>query len=156
MSASRLLTIALLTAGVTLAWGQGGRRTGEPSTGYIYPAGARQGTTVRAVIGGQYLKDVSAVYITGAGVRGTAVDYGRPLSNKQLGDVAMHLRMLMRKRWAEAMGRADAAGMQKDPGKDEDLEPLPDHPWLRDLEKKSLRELDELRKIGRASCRERV
>jgi len=147
MSVSRLLIIAAVATSATLSWGQMPRRAGEPSTGYIYPAGARQGTTVHAVVGGQYLKDVSAVHITGVGVQGKAVDYGRPLSNKQLGDVAMHLRVLMRQRWAEAMGKPGTPMMQKDPGKDEELEPLPDHPWLRGLDKKSLQELDALRML---------
>ena len=148
MPTPRLLLIAVLASCATLAWGQMNRRGGEPGTGYIYPAGARQGATVRAVIGGQYLQGVSAVYVSGAGVRGTAVDYGRPLSNKQLGDVAMHLRVLTRQRWAELAGKgAGAAGMQQDGGKDEALEPLPDHPWLRGLDKMSLKELDNLRML---------
>ena len=37
----------------------------DPHVGYVYPAGGRQGTTFQAVIGGQYLNNVSNVCVSG-------------------------------------------------------------------------------------------
>ena len=40
----------------------------EPSIGYVYPAGGRQGTTFTVVVGGSNLQGVSAAWVSGVGV----------------------------------------------------------------------------------------
>ncbi|MEN6546166.1 MAG: PPC domain-containing protein [Armatimonadia bacterium] len=114
-----------------------------PYGGYVYPAGARQGTTAQVELGGQNLQGVSAVHVSGEGVQTKVIEYVRPLNKKQLRDVGEHLRVLMRQRWNELAGRP-AQNPQKADNK-EPLPELPDHPLLRGLEKKSLKELEDLR-----------
>ncbi len=59
----------------------------EPHTGYVYPAGGRQGTVVDVKIGGRFLENVSAVFVSGAGVRGEVVGYDRPLTPQQINEL---------------------------------------------------------------------
>jgi len=129
---------------VAAAWGQPNR--GEPHLGYVYPAGARQGAQLRITAAGQSLQGVSAVYVSGEGVQASVVEYVRPLSPKQLGDVAMHLRALTRQRLAELQGGGGAKPDQP-AGKQEELPALPDHPLLRGLKQKTLAELAALREV---------
>lgn len=109
-----------------------------PYVGYVYPAGARQGTTIKATLGGQSLRGAEDVYISGDGVAASVVQYIRPLNQQELGQVAKFLRELVKRRWTARGIRAAAEEAKEMP-------PLPDHPWLRDIEHKSPRELAELR-----------
>lgn len=142
MSTSRAVLIATLSLLAASAWSQSARR--EPYIGYAYPAGGQQGTNFQITLGGQNLRGSATALFTGEGVRGEVVEYIRPLSNKQVADAGKHLRVQVRKRLAEA---AEKAGRTPPAARAEDveLEPLADHPWLRDLEKMSLQELNALR-----------
>jgi hypothetical protein len=73
---------ALLLAAVPL-WAQN-----APHLAYAVPAGGQQGTTVQVTIGGQYLLNLSDVYISGGGVQATVGEYVRPMNAMQ----ATHLR----------------------------------------------------------------
>jgi hypothetical protein len=145
------VTRSVLMAGVALfaaaACAQPPR--GELHLGYVYPAGAQQGAKLRVTAGGQSLQGVNAVYISGQGVQASVVEYVRPLNNKQLGDVAMHLRALTKQRMTGMQGKNGAAPAQppQAAANDEPLPALPDHPLLRGLEQKSLAELAALRDI---------
>ena len=66
---------------VSAAWGQ--RTTGQPHVGYLYPAGARQGTVVRITAGGQFLRNSTEVYVSGEGVHAKVIKYCRPFRNLQ-------------------------------------------------------------------------
>jgi hypothetical protein len=116
------------------AWAQGQ----GPRIGYVYPAGGRQGTTFRAAVGGQFLRGADEAYISGEGVEASVVEYVRPLDNGELGDVARFLRDFVRRRWSARVMEAAAKQAADEP-------PLPDHPWLRDLDGKSAQELAQLR-----------
>lgn len=141
MTGLRLLLTLTGMLGATAVFAQAAR---DPHVGYCYPAGGKQGTTVRVTIGGQNLFGPRQLLVSGEGVQATVVEHVRPLTKKQLGEVGMHLRVLMRQRWAEALGRPE---MARQGAKDEKLEPLPDHPLLRNLDRKSLAELEELRDL---------
>jgi hypothetical protein len=118
------------------AWGQPNAR--GPQIGYLYPAGGKQGTTFRVTAGGQLLRDATDARVSGEGVRASVVEHVPPLDNNELRDVAAFLRDLVRRRWsARAM---DAVARQAADGP-----ALPDHPWLRDLDQRSPRELARLR-----------
>jgi hypothetical protein len=122
-------------AGGGVAWGQ----PQAPHVGYVYPAGGRQGTVVRAVVGGQFLQGAEDVYVSGTGVSGRVVEYVRPLDNEELGRSATFLRNLVRRRWSlQALRGAGGGGPA--------LPSLPDHPWLRDLDERSPWELSRLRR----------
>lgn len=127
--------VALLAASLASAWGQPNAR--GPHIGYIYPAGGRQGTTFRVTVGGQLLGASDQIFISGPAVRAAVVEYVRPISQAELGDVAWFLNELVRRRWSLNVMRAAAAA--------EDVRTLPDHPWLRDLDHKSFGELVRLR-----------
>ncbi|MEN6301973.1 MAG: PPC domain-containing protein [Armatimonadia bacterium] len=126
--------MALVATG---AWAQ----VRTPYGGYLYPAGARQGTTAQVEIGGQNLQGVLAVHVSGEGVQTKVVEYVRPLNKKQLRDAGQHIQALMRQRWAELTGRPVQASPNANK---EPLPELPDHPLLRGLDKMSLKQLQEL------------
>lgn len=54
-----------------------------PHVAYTLPAGGRQGTTVEVKVGGQFLPNVNAVYISGRGVEATVGEFARPLTAMQ-------------------------------------------------------------------------
>lgn len=124
---------AALAACLSAAWGQG-----APHLGYVYPAGGRQGTTVKVTVGGQFLRNPQHVYISGTGVTGSVERYIRPLNEQELGRTWWFLRDLVKRRWNV---RAMAAARTRTSGQP----PLPDHPWLWDLNEKSPQEMARLR-----------
>ena len=127
---------AVFVACLASAWGQPNAR--GPQIGYLYPAGGKQGTTFRVTAGGQFLRGADDARVSGEGVHASVVEYVRPLDNNELRDVATFLRELVRRRWnAEAVS---AAARQA-----ETMPALPDHPWLRDLDHKTVKELARLR-----------
>jgi len=138
MTVGKTALVVALAVGVGTAWGQLPR--GAPHLGYLYPAGGQQGTTFRIAAGGQTLQGANAVYVSGAGVHASVVEYVPALNGVQLGDVAKHLRALIKQRRAEAAGGRAGAAPAPAAG-NEQLPPLPDHPLLRGLDQKSLPEL---------------
>lgn len=142
-TARRILVLGMLAALSLSAWAAKVAR--DPYVGYAFPAGGRQGTTVPVIVGGQYLQGAKEVFCTGTGVQATVVDYGRALSKKQLGDVGQHLRILIRQKWAELLRPQAALSPAQIAEQRQALDPLPDHPLLRDLEQKSLEDLEALR-----------
>ena len=55
--------------------------------GYVFPAGAQQGTTTRIIVAGQFLKGAKEVYISGKGAKATIIRNAkgkRDLNNKEL------------------------------------------------------------------------
>ena len=54
-----------------------------PHLAYVLPAGGQQGTTFQVKAGGQFLPHVSAVYVSGRGVKATMSDYARPMNAMQ-------------------------------------------------------------------------
>lgn len=140
--ARRIMLLTALALACATAWAAKGR---DPYAGYIYPAGGKQGTSFQATVGGQNLQGTKGTYSTGEGVRAVVVEYVRPIGKKQLSDVAAHLRVLLKARWTEALRPGQAPSAEKVAEQRKALDPLPDHPWVRDLEKKSLDELEALR-----------
>ncbi|MCD6360019.1 MAG: hypothetical protein J7M38_04080, partial [Armatimonadetes bacterium] len=122
-----------LTVSLAGAWGQGG----APEIGYVYPAGGQRGTTFRVTVGGQALRNVDFVRVSGTGVRASVVEYIRPLDDMELRDTAGFLNDLVRRHWC--------ARVMDEVAKKTDGPALPDHPWLRDLDEKSPGELAWLR-----------
>ncbi len=87
----RALLLALTVCAGT-AWGQTVLK--EPHLGYLYPSGGQQGTVFRITAGGQHLKGVSGVHVTGEGVRASITLYAgqiRRLNRMQRGELAGRL-----------------------------------------------------------------
>lgn len=89
----------------------------SPHTGYIFPAGGRQGTTVEAVIGGQRLDGVFEARISGTGVRATLGELNKPLTPAQLNALRDQVKELAdKKRAAFGMKPPTAADGNKPAG----------------------------------------
>lgn len=65
------------------------------SVGYVYPAGAKQGTTSEHIIAGQFLGSATNIHVSGGGVTATVVDFIHPISNKELNDLRIKMDELM-------------------------------------------------------------
>lgn len=55
----------------------------SPHIGYLYPAGAREGSTIQIRAGGQFLNGTSKVYVSGTGVDAKVIEYVKPLSGAE-------------------------------------------------------------------------
>ena len=115
-------------AGLASAWGQNG-----PHIGYVYPAGGKQGTVFHVVVGGQLLRGAEDVYISGDGVKAAVVEYVRPLNDGEIYEALRCMHDLVRKHWD-----AKAIAAAKQP---QEMPPVADHPWLRDLDERTPKEL---------------
>ena len=104
-----------------MAWTQLG--VAAPQLGYVYPAGGAQGTTFRVEAGGQSLRNVDGVRVSGAGVRAEVVEYVRSMDNDDMRDTERFLRDLVMRRWV--------ARVMDEAAKKKDGPALPDHPWGR-------------------------
>ncbi len=80
----------------------------KPHIGYVYPAGARQGTSAEVSIGGQYLTGVTGGTVSGDGVTVKLVKHVKPLTNKQMNDLRNKIRELQKK--AQAARKRNARG----------------------------------------------
>lgn len=129
------MLVGMFALSLVLAWN--GRVIAAPEIGYAYPAGGQRGTTFKVEVGGQSLRDVDSVRISGQGVRASVLEYAPPLDNDDRGRTERFLREIVRRRWcAKVMERV--ARETEEPA-------LPDHPWLRDMDEKSPNELELLR-----------
>ncbi len=151
-------TMLAILACAQAAWGQQARR--DPDIGYVYPAGGRQGTTVRVIVGGQTLRAVTDAYVTGTGVRAKVVKTYRPvrsLNKDQRDELRRRMLECSERRWAELVKagrvkgnppwrRAGGRTPPKPQPRAEKVE-VPEHPLLEDLETKSLRELAHIRHV---------
>ena len=144
---------------------QSNQRT--PSIGYVYPAGGEQGSSVQIVIGGQNLRNISRVCVSGEGAHATLVRYMgrfRRLNGEERRELRRRLDALKRpsdgtetvgtKPSGDATGRSRfrkevvRKGAAASPKKKKDGENVPDqvklpnHPLLNDLESLSPWELE--------------
>lgn len=62
--------------------------------GFVYPAGARQGTAARVIVGGQALDGVAGARISGRGARAKVLEYRRLLGNQEISLLNEQLREL--------------------------------------------------------------
>lgn len=149
-------------------------RSREPHAGYVFPAGGQAGTTLQIKVGGQFLRRVRAVHLSGGGVEAKIVYWIPPQTNldaAQSRELRRLLKTLRSKKRVVTGGKSPAASKRRAPGKQgkgakkgkdgkrakkgkdgkgakkgKDVEPgkLPTHPLLEDLESKSPDELDEV------------
>jgi hypothetical protein len=161
MKVSKPVLIAALTVCVTNAWGQPANR--EPHIGYLYPGGGRQGTVLQITAGGQLLRGVNNVYVSGEGVDAKVIRYYRPVRNiqkEQREQLQRRLKELRQKRSAELSGDGSSmtppakerakksadkpkATKKEDAAKTKPVRPVR-HPLLYNLEDKSLQELQHV------------
>ncbi|MCC7493894.1 MAG: hypothetical protein IT204_16175 [Fimbriimonadaceae bacterium] len=128
-------------AGLLTAAGAQTPPGGDPRIGYLYPAGGRQSAMLQVLAGGQGLRGVDAVRVSGGGITASIVEWCKPLGQKELGDIGWHLREEVKKRAAEAAGKTYEPPMV-DPS---EIPPLPDHFICRNIGTMSIKEMDDLR-----------
>ena len=156
----RIVPIVVAAMCVASAWAQSAQRV--PHIGYVYPAGGRRGSVVEVLVGGQFLRNVTGVHVSGEGVHAEVIEHYKPLraaSKEQRQEVIRRLRELIGRRWDEAvhdglvegklpamlaMKGARRPRMQDKQAAMEQVE-LPAHPLLRNLDKMDLRELLHVR-----------
>jgi len=142
----RLLIVILV---LTAANAQGASSERNPHIGYLYPAGGQQGSAIKITVGGQFLRDVDRVYVSGKGVTGSVVkNVGRvkPLNPDQRKELQNRLSELRKKQ--QGPGRRDAnrpADINTVSDSNKPPVTLPDHPLLRNLDKLSPKGMQKVR-----------
>ncbi len=82
-------TLLAALAGVGDAIAQRGGR--DPHLAYAFPAGCQRGKTCEIVIGGQYLKEATEVYVAGRGVEIEILDWYRPMTQGEYNNLRMKI-----------------------------------------------------------------
>lgn len=86
-----VLGVAAFAVAVPPARGQN-----VPHLAYLLPAGGQQGTTVEVKAGGQFLSNITAVYVSGRGIEATAGEHSRPMNARQAMELRDKLRELQK------------------------------------------------------------
>src|SRR5437016_3214382 len=87
------LALPVLLVLTPMAWPQ----ASYPQIGYVFPAGAQQGSTVQVKIGGQYLEGATRLQISGTGVEAKILGQTRPLTERELAALRRKLDELNKK-----------------------------------------------------------
>jgi len=129
------LALAASLVAPAAALAQRGTR-GEPSAGYVYPAGAAVGTTVEVWVGGQRLGGAHGARVSGGGVHAEVLGRYRPLNNQQ--------RQALRRRLRAMAQREDGnpgTGRTRDTDQGVEIPPLPGVEDLDRLDQRGVAEL---------------
>ena len=108
-----------------------------PHIGYLYPAGGQQSTVFQINAGGQFLRGITNVYISGEGVTASVTRHIMPLKKKEERAVRKHFREMQRQHRAIKQGK-------EPPATPEDMPERPDHPWLAGMDEMDMQELKKL------------
>jgi len=141
-----LLGVLLLLCPPDAAGAERPTRPGQPHAGYAYPAGGQVGTSFKVNVGGQNLRQVKAVHVSGEGLTTRILFWyppPRPLDAPQARELRRRLQDLRDRKMPTATGARERRDARRGKEPDEKVE-LPDHPLLNDLESKSLEELQEV------------
>lgn len=124
----------LLSSGLTFA--QSARK--QPQLGYLFPAGGGQGKTIRVIAAGQGLKNCQGAQITGTGVQISVIRHYPPMKRLDKEE---------RDRLANWLDQIQQ-GLKGDATKtNSPITPLPEHPYLDQLELLNPREAEHIRWI---------
>ncbi len=145
--AERLLFAAFLLS-CCGAWAQQGQW--QPHIGYVYPAGAQQGSVTHVIAGGQYLRGANLAPIVGDGVRASVVGYiphyKKPLNREEMRQLVERLADLKQERSNETETPLEPSLSLQRRSRSRIASTTdtvkPDHPLLRDVELMNLRELE--------------
>jgi hypothetical protein len=66
--------------------------------GYVYPAGGKQDTTFEAIIAGQFISNISHVYVSGGGVQATIGEIIKPISGGELNQLRIQIDEMLARR----------------------------------------------------------
>ena len=73
-----------------------GQAPNSPHTGYAYPAGGQQGTSVQVAVGGRFLDGASGAVFTAPGLRAEISGYDKPLNPRELTELRDKLQEMQR------------------------------------------------------------
>jgi len=85
----------LVAAGFLTAFSAAEAQQRSLRIGYVYPAGGKQGTSFEAVIAGQFIPDVTNVYVSGGGVEAKLVQLIKPISGGELNKLRIEMDQLL-------------------------------------------------------------
>jgi len=88
--------LALCLAGCLLGARSLPAQQNIPHLAYVLPAGGQQGTVFQVKIGGQFLPNVTDVFVSGGGIRAAATDYVRPMTGMQATELRDRLQALQK------------------------------------------------------------
>ncbi|MGA2033159.1 MAG: hypothetical protein ABSG68_12945 [Thermoguttaceae bacterium] len=81
-----------------------------PHVGYVYPAGAKQGSTVQVKVGGQSLDGAAGVYVSGTGITAKVIDFSRPITQKEVNMLRDKLKEMLEKKGLSTDGLGKGKG----------------------------------------------
>ena len=156
-----------MTLTVCIATAHGQTRSNEPHIGYLYPCGGQQGTVITITAGGQLLRGVTNVYVSGEGVHAKVIEYIRPVRNIQRQQRELlqeRMKEIRDQRLSEMSGGSSNSyvravrssekktkekleASKKDSADKKEEVKLPEHPLLYGLEDKSIRELAHINNV---------
>ena len=91
--AALLALAAILASAATLQ-----AQLPSPHIGYVYPAGARQGSTLEVKVGGQLLDGVENVYVSGGGITAKVTGFTKPTSQQEVNKLREKLKEMLGKK----------------------------------------------------------
>ncbi len=68
-----------------------------PRTGYVYPAGGKQGATIEVTVGGQYFDKINEARFSGGGIKATVGEVVKPIKQGDFGPLRDRLTELLNK-----------------------------------------------------------
>ncbi|MCM8819002.1 MAG: PPC domain-containing protein [Candidatus Omnitrophica bacterium] len=104
-----------------------------PSIGYIYPAGGQKGTSFEILIGGQNLRNPREIYFSISEIKAEEITYIPSLSLPQKGLLMRQIREIVTSKLKGTTPKLDFL-------KQTTIK-LPEHPFLNDLENKTMEEM---------------
>ncbi len=107
-SAAIWTTTVLITAAALIAQQQ----QDVPHAGFVYPAGGRQGSTVRVIVGGQFLDGAASAIVSGSGVDVRMIGIDKPLNGKALTELRDRLQQLQKQTATPAL-RAEMLALRE-------------------------------------------
>lgn len=110
----------------------------EPSIGYVYPAGGQRGSSIQITVGGQNLRGVSDVYISGNGIVIKKFVHVPPLNGMQRRALLKKIKEVRDKR------RGISVAPSSDQSQSETAITFPPHPLLENLENLTPKELEKV------------
>lgn len=108
--------------------------------GYLFPAGAQQGTTLEITAGGRSLRGMKEIFVTGEGVEATYV-LTVPNYKKTYGDYIRQLQKELRQKESIKNRKGKKSRANKKQKEKQDKIVPPDHPIFRNLKKCSSKQL---------------
>jgi hypothetical protein len=81
-----------------------------PHVGYVYPAGAKQGSTIEVKVGGQLLDGVAGVHVSGTGVTAKVTGFTKPITQKGVNQLREKLKEMLEKKGISNEGLGQGQG----------------------------------------------